>query len=61
MYVYTVNNIAMQIITDDDPAFPMIPITERYSPVFLASCVHVDDDTEVQEGWEYRDGIFLCQ
>ena len=59
MYVFLIGGIAQQMISDEDPVFPGVPIGDRYSAEFLEDCVHVDDSAEVHEGWEYRDGIFV--
>ena len=51
MYVYLNSNIVTEIIPAIDPVFPGIPITARYSPEFLAQCVHWQEG--VAQGWLY--------
>lgn len=53
MYVYLNDSRAQELIPDIDPAFPDIPIEERYTPDFVEKCVHVPDDTAVPYGWMY--------
>lgn len=52
-YIYLVSNIVREIIPEYDPAFPDIPINERYAPDFLAQCIAVPEDTEVSTGMIY--------
>jgi len=52
-YVFTENNIVRQIIPEIDPAFPGIPITERYTSEFLKQCVAVDEIVKVEINWTY--------
>lgn len=60
MYILlTDKNTAAEIIPDENPVFPGVPIEERYSPDFVAKLLHVDDATEVQQGWSYVDGTFV--
>ena len=40
-----------EIIPDEDPLFPCVPVEERYSPEFLANCDTVTDNTVVEIGW----------
>jgi len=54
MYVYLLNNAVIEIISEINPDFPDVPITERYSKEFLSQCVKVSDDTEVEQGWIYE-------
>lgn len=58
-YVYLIEGKVHEIIPEDDPVFPGIPITERYSQRFLADCVTVEDDTPVHEGMLYQDDVFV--
>jgi len=36
-----------------------VPITERYSPDFLASCVVVEEENVPLIGYIYEDGVFV--
>ena len=56
MYVYLVDNIAYELIPAINPAFPDIPIEQRYPASFLANCVYTEE--EVEQGWIYEDGHF---
>ena len=46
-YIYLSNNVVIEIIPEEDPIFPGIPITDRYSPDFLSKCVAVDENVVV--------------
>ena len=55
MYILlTTNNTVAEIIPDENPIFPGVPITERYTPDFIANLLHVPDDTEVKQNWVYN-------
>lgn len=56
MYVYLVDNIAYELIPAINPAFPDIPIEQRYTADFLANCVYTEE--EVEQGYIYEDGHF---
>ena len=58
-YIYLINNKVHEIIEEFNPVFPDVPITERYTSEFLANCVTVDDDTEVNQNDIYIDGEFV--
>lgn len=58
-YIYLIDNKVHEIIPENDPALPGIPITDRYSADFLAHCVTTDDDTTIEQGWQYIDGKFV--
>lgn len=58
-YIYLVNNIVYEIIPEEHPDFPGIPITERYSEDFLNKCIAVEEDVEVKQGWQYVEGSFV--
>lgn len=58
-YIYLSDNTAHEIIPENDPVFPGIPITARYSADFLAHCVAADDAAAVEQGWQYIDGTFV--
>ena len=54
MYVYlTKQNAAAELIPDEDPVFPGVPVERRYAPDFVQRLVHVPDGTEVRHGWVY--------
>ncbi len=46
-------NYVAEIIPDEDPIFPGIPIEQRYAPDFVAKLLRVADDTEVQQNQVY--------
>lgn len=46
-------NLVQEIIPDEDPIFPGVPITDRYSAEFLAECIEVDSKTTVEIGMFY--------
>lgn len=46
-------NRVVEIIPEFNPTFPDVPITERYTEVFVAGLIEVADDVEVAEGWVY--------
>lgn len=58
-YVYLLNDTVHEIIPENDPVFPSIPITARYSADFLAHCVAVGDEVAVERGWQYMDSTFV--
>ena len=55
-YLYMNGNIVNQLHLDDDPQFS---IHQKYPESYLASCMQVEDDVDVQVGDIYRDGVFL--
>ena len=46
-------NYVAEIIPDEDPIFPGIPIERRYAPDFVAKLLHVADDTAVKQNQVY--------
>lgn len=46
-------NYAAELIPDEDPIFPGIPIEQRYAPDFVAKLLHVADDTAVKQNQVY--------
>lgn len=58
-YIYLVDNIVHEIIPEEHPDFPGVPITERYSEDFLSKCIAVEEDVEVKQGWQYVEGSFI--
>ena len=57
-YVYITDNIVREVIPEVNPAFPEIPIGERYTAEFLTQCVVVIDETPVEQNWTYSEGVF---
>lgn len=53
MYILLSNNTVAEIIPDEDPIFPGIPIEQRYAPDFVAKLLHVADDTAVKQNQVY--------
>lgn len=54
MYIYlTSQNTVAELIPDEDPVFPEIPIEERYAPDFVAKLLHVPDETKADQNWLY--------
>lgn len=49
-------NRVVEIIPEFNPAFPDIPITERYTKEFIAGLIEVADEVELDEGWVYDFG-----
>lgn len=47
-------NSVMEIIPDENPIFPGIPIEQRYTAEFIATLVSVEDETEVEQNWIYN-------
>lgn len=47
------NNTVLEIIPDENPVFPGVPIEERYAPDFVAKLMHMPDSTEVEQNWVY--------
>lgn len=54
MYILlTDENTVAEIIPDENPIFPGIPIEDRYAPDFVAKLLHFPDETEVAQNWVY--------
>lgn len=53
MYIKLDGKIVLELIPDIDPAFPDVPIEERYPAEFIAELLHVEDGTDVETGMEY--------
>lgn len=54
MYILlTDKNTVAETIPDENPIFPGVPIDERYAPDFVNRLIHLPDDTEVAQNWEY--------
>lgn len=54
MYVRLDDGVVMEMIPDVDPAFPDVPIGERFSADFIAELMHVEDGTAVEVGMVYN-------
>lgn len=54
MYVRLDDGVVMEMIPDVDPAFPDVPIGERFPADFIAELMHIEDGTEVEVGMEYN-------
>ena len=63
MYILLRQNTVQEIIPDEDPVFPGVPISERYPADFAAALLHVPDGTEVEQNWGYdpESGTFFPQ
>lgn len=53
------NSIVQYTFPKIDPMRPDIPIDQLYSTDFLESCIQVEDEVEVHDGWKYENGIFV--
>ena len=53
------DNIVLEIIPDEDPVFPGVPVSDRYAPDFVARLTQVEDDPSAQPGKMYLDGVFV--
>ena len=53
MYILLEDNKVKEIIPDIDPIFTGIPNEERYTAEFVASLLHVEDETVVEQNWIY--------
>lgn len=54
MYILlTDENTVSEIIPDENPIFPGVPIEQRYAPDFVAKLLHFPDETEVAQNWVY--------
>ena len=53
MYILLEDSKVKEIIPDIGPIFPGIPIEERYTAEFVASLLHVEDETVVEQNWIY--------
>ena len=52
-YIYLKDNTVLEIIPDVNPAFPGIPIVQRYSSDFLNRCITAEDVSAVHAGMIY--------
>lgn len=55
MYILLTDaNTVAEIIPNENPIFPGIPVERRYAPDFVAKLIHVPDDTQVEQNWVYN-------
>ena len=54
-HIYLDGHIVREIIPDENPVFPGVPIEERYAPDFLARCVAVESLEGIEENMEVTD------
>ena len=54
MYILlTDQNTVQEIIPDENPAFPGIPIEQRYVADYISQLIYVPDSTTVKQNWIY--------
>lgn len=55
------DNIVAEIIPDENPIFPGVPIEDRYEKSFVDKLLYVDDSVEVAQNWTYdaASGLFF--
>lgn len=53
-YLYLVDNIVSEIIPEENPIFPGVPVDQRYAPDFVAKLKEVSDETTVEQNWIYN-------
>lgn len=58
LYAYVDNGIVKVIIQAEDPDFPGVPLSNRYEAKFLSKCVEIPENTTVETGYLYTDGVF---
>lgn len=55
MYILlTKENTVAEIIPDENPVFPNVPIEKRYTSEFVSKLLHFPDDTVVEQNWIYH-------
>ncbi len=59
MYLKFQRGIVCEIIPDEAPGLPGIPIEKRYPAAYIASLTYVPDDTIVGIGWGLVDGVYV--
>lgn len=52
-YAYVVDSKVYNIIPEEDPVFPSIPIEQRYSSDIISKLVQIPSKVHVGEGWLY--------
>lgn len=54
MYILlTDKRTVAELIPDENPVFPGVPVERRYAPDFVQKLLHVPDETEVRQNWIY--------
>lgn len=53
MYIFLRESAVAEIIPDEHPDFPGIPIEDRYAPDFVGKLIHVPNSTQVEQNWIY--------
>lgn len=54
MYILLTDaNTVAEIIPNENPIFPGVPVERRYAPDFVAKLTYVPDDTQVEQNWVY--------
>lgn len=57
-YVVMNGNVVQDILYNNNPTFPDMPIERRFPASYLTSCIKVSDETKVQIGFKYVNGEF---
>lgn len=53
-YIYLNDDSTVrEIISEINPAFPNVPISERYTPAFVEKLMPVEDVVEAEQNWIY--------
>ena len=52
-YIYLSDNIVSEIIPEENPIFPGVPVEQRYAPDFVSKLKQVPDETPVEQNWVY--------
>lgn len=47
-YIRLIDNIVVEILPEENPELPGVPITERYSSIFLETCIGTSNETAVE-------------
>lgn len=59
MYVKLENDTVVEIIPDEDPSFPGVPIEKRYDQNFISKLIHIDNEVDVRLGSTFIAGQFI--
>ena len=62
IYARVENGVVMELIPAVDPAFPEIPIEQRFHESIIAQLVAVPEDVSVEQNWTYdaENGAFAA-
>lgn len=52
-------NRITEMLFEEDPTFPGIPLKERYSEEFLKNTVEISNNKPCKMGWVYENGEFV--